>query len=396
MAANPDQTEVRPSRWVRRLSVANYRNYRSATITASPSLNVLHGSNGSGKTNLLEALSLLAPGQGLRRAPYEELNRRPGEVGWTVSAEVCCGDDVVRVGTGLAPAGQDGRARVGRIVSIDGERCGPSVLGEFVEIVWVTPAMDGLFTGAASDRRRFLDRLILCFDPEIGAYASRFERAMRSRNRLLETAFRDDRQISAFELQMAETGVAIAAARLEAVAALRNTIAARRVREQQSPFPWSDLHLEGRLETALAERPAIEVEDSYVTLLRNTRDRDRAAGRTLEGPHRSDLLVTHGPKQMPARGCSTGEQKSLLIGLVLAHAELLSGRRVGAPPILLLDEISAHLDGLRREALYSEIIRLGAQAWMTGTDLEAFAPLSGMATFLRVDEGSIEVLAGAA
>ncbi|MFM1814276.1 MAG: replication and repair protein RecF [Pseudomonadota bacterium] len=376
--------------WVRRLTVSNYRNYSNAQLQASPGLNVLFGANGAGKTNLLEALSLLAPGQGLRRAAYDELARRSGAGGWTVSAEVVSQGETVRIGTGLLPAGTEGRARAGRLVSIDGERCGPTALAELVEIVWLTPAMDGLFTGSASDRRRFLDRLILCFDPAIGTYASRFERAMRSRNRLLETGVRDDRQLAGLELQMAETGVAIAAARLEAVSALLHTINTRREQRPDSPFPWCDIVLQGGLEQDLAQRPAVDVEDDYAARLRSKRERDRAAGRTLEGPHRTDLCATHGPKAISAASCSTGEQKSLLIGLILAHAELLAGRRSGAPPILLLDEISAHLDALRREALYDEIIRIGAQAWMTGTDAEAFAGLQGRAAFLKVEEGRIE------
>lgn len=376
------------SRWVRRLVVTDFRNYRQAEFDAKPGLNVLLGQNGSGKTNILEALSLLAPGQGLRRAAYDEIARRPGNGGWTVSAELSHDGDIVRIGTGLAPTGSDARARAGRMVSIDGERCGPATLAELIEVVWVTPAMDGLFTGPGSDRRRFLDRLILCFDAAMATYASRFEKAMRSRNRLLDNGVSDHRQLHGLEIQMAETGVAMAAARVEVVAALRDTIAARRDRDPASPFPWSEITIEGRLERALSERPAIEVEDAYAAQLRASRERDRAAGRTLEGPHRTDIAVTHGPKEIAARSCSTGEQKALLIGMVLAHAELLA-RRSGTPPLLLLDEISAHLDSLRREALFSELQHLRAQAWMTGTDFEAFAALGSGACFLAVADGHV-------
>ena len=380
------------TRWIRRIRLTNYRNYACADVPGSPGLNILHGANGAGKTNLLEALSLLAPGQGLRRAHYEDLIHRPqGGDDWAIAAEVVNGQDSLRIGTGFVRAGFEGRARAGRIVSIDGERCGPTALSEVIEIVWLTPAMDGLFTGAASDRRRFLDRLILCFEPAIATYASRFERAMRSRNRLLEATGGNARQLSGLEIQMAEMAVAIAAARVQAVAALSATISTRRDRDPQSPFPWGTIELEGRLESQLAEQAAVDVEDDYARHLRTARERDRAAGRTLEGPHRSDLLVTHGPKQMAARSCSTGEQKSLIVGLILAHAEMLGLRRSGLPPILLLDEIAAHLDAHRREALFAEIMRIQAQAWMTGTDSEAFKPLHGIANFIAVDDGSIDV-----
>jgi DNA replication and repair protein RecF len=277
-----------------------------------------------------------------------------------------------------------------RIVRIDGvQQSGSGVLADYLEIVWLTPAMDGLFTGSGGERRRFLDRLILCFDPAYRTLAGRFERAMTSRNRLLADGVRDNAQLAGFELVMAEAGIAVAAARLEAVSAMARIIEARRERDPNSAFPWGQLTLEGAIEESLAAMPALEAEDSYARTLRTTRERDRGAGRTLDGPHRSDLIVMHGPKQIAARLCSTGEQKALLIGLVLAHAELLTARQEGAAPILLLDEITAHLDRHRRSALFDEIIRLKAQAWMTGTDLSAFEDLTGRAQFWAVDEGSV-------
>ena len=280
--------------------------------------------------------------------------------------------------------------RGGRIIRIDGvAQSGSGILADYLEIVWVTPAMDGLFTGAASERRRFLDRLILCFDPAYRTIAGRFERAMTSRNRLLSDGVRDHAQLSGFERVMAENGVAVAAARLEAVSAMAGIVAERKARDPNSAFPWSDFHLEGDLETKLANMPAVEAEDAYAQVLRDARERDRAAGRTLDGPHRSDLAVTHGPKQIAARLCSTGEQKALLLGLVLAHAELLTARQEGAAPILLLDEITAHLDAHRRAALFEEIIRLKAQAWMTGTDAQAFDALVKNARFWRVEGGEV-------
>ncbi|MGE0055000.1 MAG: DNA replication/repair protein RecF [Hyphomicrobium sp.] len=373
------------SLWVERLSLTNYRSYSAVTLEATLRPQVIAGANGSGKTNLLEALSLLAPGQGLRRAPFNEIPRAVGDGGFAVAARVHTLNGPADIGTGLQP-GAGGSER-GRIVRIDGvQQSGSGALADYLEIVWLTPAMDGLFTGSGTERRRFLDRLILCFDPAYRTLAGRFERAMTSRNRLLSDGVRDDAQLSGFELVMAETGVAVAAARLEAVAAMARIIAERRARDPDSAFPWSGLAIEGRIEDDLAAMPALEAENAYARALRGMRERDRAAGRTLEGPHRSDLAVVHGPKQIAARLCSTGEQKALLIGLVLAHAELLTARQEGAAPILLLDEITAHLDRHRRAALFDEILRVKAQAWMTGTDISAFEDLHGRAQFWAVDE----------
>lgn len=370
--------------WVERLALTNFRSYPYATLETSPGPQVIVGPNGAGKTNLLEAISLLAPGQGLRRAPFSELARAGGNGSFAVAAHVHTLSGEADIGTGLAPNG--GAERQARIVRIDGEtQSGSGALADYLEIVWVTPAMDGLFMDAASERRRFLDRLILCFDPAYRTIAGRFERAMTNRNRLLSDGVRDDAQLSGFERVMAETGVAVAAARLEAVAAMRAIIEQRRARDANSAFPWADLALIGAIEDHLSQAPAVEAEDAYAKILRTARDRDRAAGRTLDGPHRSDLAVGHGPKSITARLCSTGEQKALLLGLVLAHAELLTERQEGASPILLLDEITAHLDAHRRAALFDEILRLKAQAWLTGTDANAFEALSGKARFWSVD-----------
>ena len=359
----------------------------------------------------------------MRRVPFVELAGANGPGGFAVAARVHTLNGAADIGTGIAAgdggfgvsawgeagaasasegaagfAGSEysppplpyahpdplpkGRGGSGRIVRIDGmPQSGSGILADYLEIVWVTPAMDGLFTGAASERRRFLDRLILCFDPAYRTIAGRFERAMTSRNRLLADGVRDNAQLSGFERVMAESGVAVAAARLEAVAAMAVIIEKRRTRDPQSAFPWSSLAIEGQIENDLAHIPAIEAEDAYARILRETRERDRGAGRTLDGPHRSDLSVTHGPKQAAARLCSTGEQKALLLGLVLAHAELLTARQEGASPILLFDEITAHLDEQRRAALFGEILRLKAQAWMTGTDASAFSTLQHKARF---------------
>jgi DNA replication and repair protein RecF len=376
--------------WVERLALTNFRSYASATIETDAGPQVIAGPNGSGKTNLLEALSLLAPGQGLRRVPFGDLARSGGDGSFAVSARAHTLAGPADLGTGLAPGAGGQGERVGRLVRIDGgARSGSGALADYLEIVWVTPAMDGLFTGPGSERRRFLDRLILCFDPAYRKIAGRFERAMTSRNRLLADGVRDDAQLSGFERVMAEAGVAVAAARLEAVAAMAAIVEKRRTRDPNSAFPWSSFRIEGGIESDLARLSAIEAEDGYTRLLAEMRERDRVAGRTLDGPHRSDLIVAHGPKALLARHCSTGEQKALLLGLVLAHAELLRESQEGASPLLLLDEITAHLDADRRAALFAEILRLGAQAWMTGTDASAFESLAGKGRFWRVRDGKI-------
>lgn len=381
--------------WVERVTLTGFRNYASIGVEAGPGPVVLVGANGAGKTNLLEALSMLAPGQGLRRAPFSELASSSGDGSWAVAARVHSRLGVVDIGTGIGFGARGGRLsggespRATRSVRIDGVgQSSSGILADYVEMVWLTPAMDGLFAGPASERRRFLDRLILCFDPSYRTIAGRFERAMTSRNRLLADGIRDNAQLEGFELQMAETGVAIAAARVEAVSALASVIEARRAREPNSAFPWSTVAIDGTTESALAMQPALEVEDAYARTLRSSRERDRAAGRTLDGPHRSDLIVGHGPKFTAARLCSTGEQKALLLGLVLAHAEMVAERQDGTAPILLLDEVTAHLDEVRRAALFAEILRLGTQAWMTGNDRVAFAALSEHALFLEIENGS--------
>jgi DNA replication and repair protein RecF len=373
--------------WVDRLSLTNFRNYASLSLQVGPEPVVLCGPNGAGKTNLLEALSLLTAGQGLRRAPYLELARM-GSATWAVAARLHTASGTVEVGTGLAkPAGN---GPTGRIVRIDGEtQTGSGVLANYAEMIWLTPAMDGLFTGPASDRRRFLDRLIQCFDPGYRTQLGQFERAMQQRNRLLVDQVRDAARFAGLERIMAETGVAITASRAAAVAEIRAAIEVRRERLARDAFPWADIALAGTLEDALQSQPAVEVEDSYFAILEANRERDRAAGRTLDGPHRSDLIVGHGPKEMPAKVCSTGEQKALLVGLILAHAELVRRRRAGAAPILLLDEIAAHLDPVRRSALFDDVLSLSSQSWMSGTDPEAFAALAKRAQFYRVEDGRI-------
>ena len=377
--------------WVERIALTSFRNHASVVLEARPEPVVLVGANGAGKTNVLEALSLLAAGQGLRRAVYSDLARTgAGNDGsWAVAARVHGRDGPVDIGTGMGPASAS-RPPATRLLRLNGEtQTGTGILADIVEMVWLTPAMDGLFTGPAGERRRFLDRLILCFDPGYRTIAGRFERAMQSRNRLLAGGVRDPAQFAAYERIMAETGVAVAAARAEAATAMAEIIAARRLRDPDSPFPWARIAIEGALEADLAAHSALDVEDRYIRTLASARERDLAAGRTLDGPHRSDLVVAQGPKEMAARQCSTGEQKALLLGLVLAHAELVAARQDGIAPILLLDEITAHLDEHRRAALFAEVLRLKAQAWMTGTDQSAFSALGGKARFFEVSERGV-------
>lgn len=369
-----------------RLTLSNFRNYASLSLGLQPGAVVLTGENGAGKTNLLEAVSFLSPGRGLRRAKLEEVTRRGSSDGFAVHAEVDGPFGTCRIGTGTAGAGTEGPESVRR-VRINGEpqRSAEAML-DWLRVIWLTPAMDSLFTGPSADRRRFLDRLVLAIDPAHGRRAADYEKAMRSRNRLFADDVRDDAWFDAIETQMAETGVAIAAARAEMLrllAAMIDRLPA------DSPFPKAVLALEGTVDESIARKPAVDVEEEFRARLRQERPRDRAAGRALEGPHRSELLVRHAPKDMPAESCSTGEQKALLVGLVLAHARL-TAELSGMVPILLLDEISAHFDADRRAALFEILEDLHCQAFMTGTERALFSSLEGKALFLTVSGGAVE------
>ncbi|WP_136619601.1 MULTISPECIES: DNA replication/repair protein RecF [Mesorhizobium] len=369
---------------ISKLTLTNFRNYAALTIDLAPGAVVFSGDNGAGKTNLLEAISFLTPGRGLRRAPYADVAREGGDGGFVLHARLDGPDGQVEIGTGIS--GGDTAGEGGRRVRINGApaRSAEDML-EWLRVVWLTPAMDALFTGPAADRRRFLDRLVLAIDPDHGQRAIDYEKAMRGRNRLLTEGSRDDRWFDAIETQMAETGVAIAAARAEMVRLLAAMIDRL---PDTGPFPQADIGLSGDLEAEIAAAPAVDVEERFRRTLVEGRDRDRAAGRTLEGPHRSDLVVRHRPKAMPAELCSTGEQKALLVGIVLSHARL-TGEMSGMTPILLLDEIAAHLDSGRRAALFSILEDLNCQAFMTGTDAALFSSLAGRAQFLTVDHGRV-------
>ena len=379
-----DAKQLRQQSHISKLTLTNFRNYTVLSLNLTAGAVVLSGDNGAGKTNLLEAISLLTPGRGLRRAPYADVAREGGDGGFAVHARIEGPQGEVEIGTGIS--GGEGSGEGGRRVRINGApaKSAEDML-EWLRVVWLTPAMDGLFPGPAADRRRFLDRLVLAIDPGHGQRALDYEKAMRGRNRLLTEGSRDSGWFDAIETQMAETGVAIAAARTELVRLLAAMIDRL---PGSGPFPQADISLAGELESEIAIAPAVDVEERFRSALANGRERDRAAGRTLDGPHRSDFVVRHRPKSMPAELCSTGEQKALLVGIVLSHARL-TGEMSGLTPILLLDEIAAHLDSGRRAALFSILEELNCQAFMTGTDAALFSSLAGRAQFLTVDHGSV-------
>ncbi len=370
------------------VALTDFRNYTQLSLKLDRRPVVLVGENGAGKTNLIEAVSLLSPGRGLRRATYEALARVGGTGGWTVSAVVQGPDGPVRIGTGLDPAPSDGgQAARSRRIRIDGEEERSSeALARHLGVLWLTPAMDGLFTGPPGDRRRFLDRLVLAIDAGHGQRVSAYERALAQRNRLLEDYGADRRWLDAIETQIAALGTAIAAARRELVGCL-----AELAPEADDLFPAAELSLEGEIEASVGEMSAVAAEDGFRARLAEGRARDRAAGRTLAGPHRSDLAVVHSAKGMPASRASTGEQKALLIGLVLAHARLVA-RLTRRTPLLLMDEVAAHLDTRRRAGLFARIAALGTQAWMTGTDAALFEAIGDDAQHFAVDDGRVTPL----
>jgi DNA replication and repair protein RecF len=373
-----------PSR-IHRLSLTHFRNYRAASLNATRDLVALVGPNGAGKTNCIEAISFLSPGRGLRRATLEDVADNQGDGSWAVSAEVEGALGLATLGTGIeAPRGE--AQSTSRRCRIDRESVGSAAaFGDHLRMVWLTPAMDGLFMGAASERRRFFDRLVLAIDSEHSSRVSALDRSLRSRNRLLEVKNFDDHWCDAIERETAELAVAVAASRGQTALKLAAML---RERGKQSAFPSAEIALEGWMENALMSEPATAVEDRYRNILRDSRARDAAAGRTLDGPHLTDLKVIYAPKNMPARDASTGEQKALLIGLVLAHATLVA-ETTGIIPLLLLDEVVAHLDPGRRGALFAELKKLGAQVWLTGADPAAFGDIGDGCDIFNVENGRI-------
>lgn len=374
--------------FIQRLTLTNFRSYHAAQILldrAGPV--VLTGANGAGKTNLIEAISLLAPGRGLRRATMEELAFSEGDGAWAVSAEIEGMLGLATLGTGIDPPAGEESAPVRRC-RIDRETVGSAAaFADHLRVVWLTPAMDPLFNGPASERRRFLDRLVLAVDAQHSSRVAALERSLRSRNRLLEDAPSDSHWLDAVEHETAEVAVAVAAARAET--AKRLSAALDVSRRETSGFPQAEIALQGWMEQLLPDHSATEIEDRYRALLKENRARDAAAGRTLDGPHLSDLAVSHAGKNIPAAEASTGEQKALLIRLVLAHAGLIK-QMTNFAPLLLLDEVVAHLDPSRRAALYDALSSLGAQVWMTGADPAAFGDIIGQASFFIVRNGNVE------
>ena len=367
------------------LLLTDFRSYHRAELTTAGRSAYLHGPNGAGKTNLLEAISLLSPGRGLRGAALAEVGRRGAQERqgqpWAVSALVQAEEGETRIGTGTEAAGSSRR-----LVRLDGEPAAPGRLTEFVRPMWLTPAQDRLFLEGAGDRRRFFDRLVYAAEPGHAGAVSAYERALRERMRLLTDGPADPVWLTALEAQMAASGAAMALARARTLAALQAEIDARADR----PFPQAVLSLSGTWESLVAggADPA-EVEARLIDALAAARPRDAAAGRGLTGPHRGDLEVVHRQSGRPAADGSTGEQKALILNLVLAQAARLSRAKSAPNPILLLDEVAAHLDPHRRAALFDEITALGLQAFLTGTDESLFASLKGRALGVSVQGGQL-------
>lgn len=383
----PARKLVKPS--ICGLAVTDFRNYDYVRLACDGRPVVLSGDNGAGKTNLLEALSFLAPGRGLRRARLSGVTRIGASSGaWAVAATLNAGAPL-KLGTGLLAA-ENGASVERRVVRVDGApQSSAACLSQWLSVVWLTPEMDRLFNDAASDRRRFLDRLVFGMDAGHATRVNAYERALRERSRLLRDGAAahngpaDPAWLDATEAAMAAHGVAIAAARREALARL----AAALRQAGAGPFPRAELALEGVLENWLEGSAAVDVEDRFRLWLGAQRGRDAQAGRALDGPHRIDLVARHAASGMLAVDCSTGQQKALLIAIILAYARVL--RSAAPAPILLLDEVTAHLDAHARAALFDAIEELGAQAWLTGTDRPVFAAMGKRAQYFTVADGRV-------
>ena len=370
--------------YVSSLKLHNFRCYPEARLDALASgFVVLSGPNGAGKTNVLEAVSLLSPGRGLRGAKILEIQCRESGKPWAVSTTVTGKNGSAQIGTGLDAQTEK------RVIRINTETAkAQGALSDYLSCVWLTPQMDRLFMDSASHRRKFLDRLIFAFDPGHAGRVNRYENAMAQRSRLLRDGNGwgqgDPKWLKALESQMAETGVALAAARLDFVQRLQNASE----KTSPGPFPLARLQAAGTLETLIARGPALEAEEIFAYHLSESRPRDAVTGGAATGPHKSDLNVVYAAKGMPADQCSTGEQKALLIGIILAHARLIAAER-GAPPILLLDEVAAHLDPDRRAALYEILGDLKGQVWLTGTEESLFDSIHTTGQFFHVESAAI-------
>lgn len=380
----PKETPA-PALSVSRLRLADFRNYAQAALDLDARCVVLTGPNGAGKTNILEAVSMLTPGRGLRRAKVAEMDRvTAGPSGpisggpWSVAATLQTPTGPLDIGTGRDPESDR------RIVRLDGAaQRGQTALGDFVSAVWLTPQMDRLFQDSSAERRRFLDRLIYGFDPAHAGRLNAYDKALRQRARLLREEKQDPAWLDALEAQMIERGIAISAARRAMTIRLN-----RACDRSDGPFPGARLNMNGTVDSWLGAMSALEAEDRFAATLKESRQRDAEAGGATAGPHRADVTVRHLEKGLPAAQCSTGEQKALVTAIVLAHARLQQAER-GAGPILLLDEVTAHLDSERRSALFETVLGLGLQAWITGTDQGTHEGLGEAAQFFEINAARI-------
>jgi DNA replication and repair protein RecF len=376
-----------PSVRLTRLALENFRNYGSVALKLDGRHVCLYGANGSGKTNLIEAVSMLSPGRGLRGADLVDIIKRAPDGAsarsWALSADLRDGDVDRKLSLALE---LDDAGRSKRIAKLDGAVTTQAELGELVRVIWMTPSMDRVFAGPAGDRRKFFDRQVLAHFPSHGTAGTAYEKAMRQRNALMEQGRPDPSWLDALEQNMAEAGAVMAAHRADALKRMQAAILSR----PEGAFPKSILELDGRFEKRAAGGADIaEIEHELTSALRSSRVRDQVAGRALEGVHRTDLTVIHAPKGLPADQCSTGEQKALLIGLILANAQALFERDFAPSPLLLLDEAAAHLDSSRRAALYDELAALGGQAWLTGTDRSLFDAFGDRAQRFEVSDGVV-------
>lgn len=368
---------------VAQITLSHFRNYVALRLNCEAAPVILIGANGSGKTNLVEAISLLVPGRGLRRSTLADLQNQASREPWAVAIDMRTGSGPLKIGTGRDQAAEADGER--RLVHINGKPIrGQNALAEHIAMAWITPDMDRLLAEGATARRKFLDRLVYSFDPAHGARVQRYEKAMRERLRLLREGCADAAWLSALEDEMAQTAVAIAAARRHMIGRLRTAIA-----DSGDIFPRTDIEVRGTAEDMLTDKPALLVEDSLRAAFARLRGEDALHGTCATGAHRSDLRVSHRAKNCPAELCSTGEQKALLIALMLAYMRLLTQQR-RLTPLFLLDDIAAHLDDFRRRALFDELLALGVQAWLTGTDRESFGNFAAQAQIFHVAHGLVE------
>lgn len=370
-----------PTRGVERLSLSHFRCYEIFSVSVDPRPVIVTGPNGAGKTNLLESLSFLIPGSGLRRSRLSEVKRQGSREPWAVSIQLKDEEEKIHIGTGLDPETPDSERRV---TKINGEKVkSQSVLTQWVSLLWLTPQMDRLFLEGSQGRRRFLDRLVYGFDASHAQRLNRYEHVLKERNLLLRQGRYDRYWLEGLEETLVSEGIALTIARREVVSQLSSIL-----NHRSDAFPQAELFLEGMVEKLLDGRSLLDVEEEMRRILYDSREQDRLTGRTALGPHRSDLQVVYSKKNQPAGLCSTGEQKALLLSIVMAATHLLAVR-TETIPLLLLDEVVAHLDEKRRSALFDELLKLKIQAWLTGTDVSLFEELQGNVQFLSLKEARL-------